>query len=82
MTNTAALHQGSIVMYWLHFWGAVMSVVYVDMQSMISNMAVDSISVIIVFYYMKTRLHTAAPHYHSHQENWPQGKWQFAEEGD
>ncbi len=29
MTYTAASHQGAIKMFWLHFWGAVMSSIFI-----------------------------------------------------
>ena len=30
MTCTTASHQGSIEMFWLHFWGAVMSSIFIN----------------------------------------------------
>ena len=32
MTYTAASHQGVIKMFWLHFWGAVMTSIFIYSQ--------------------------------------------------
>ena len=37
MTYTSASHQGSIKMFWLHFWGAVMSSIYDKKQQQLTT---------------------------------------------